>query len=396
MTLTRVALIGVTLAACGEGTAPKTPLSFSSVSAGGTYTCGITVTNLAYCWGAGPALGNGSGGSSATPVPVSGGLSFSQVSVTTSAGGHSCGVTPTGVAYCWGENTKGELGKGDTTGSSTPVPVSGGLAFISVSAGGGHTCGVTATGSAYCWGWNPYGQLGDSTTSDSPIPVAVFGGLTFASLSAGDNYTCGVTTGHTAYCWGWNSPGTLGIGSASGPQTCSSAACSTVPLAVAGGLTFAEVSTAYSHTCGVTLAGVAYCWGLNNVGQLGNDTSTSGSATPLAVSGGLTFEIVGVSPGDHSCGVTTAGKAYCWGSNSVDQLGIGTAAGPQVCRTVTCSMTPVAVSGGLTFAALGAGGNHTCAVTPGGAAYCWGLNLSGELGNGTTDNSSVPRRVTGS
>jgi alpha-tubulin suppressor-like RCC1 family protein len=321
---------------------------------------------------------------------VSGGLPFAAVSASTSAGGHTCGVTPAGSAYCWGPNSKGELGNGTTTDSPVPVAVSGGRSFASVSAGGGHTCGVTRAGAAYCWGWNGYGQLGDSTTTDSPVPVAVLGGLTFDSVSAGPYYTCGVTRAGAGYCWGWNNFAQLGIGNYTGPQICSALPCSTTPVAVSGGLTFASVSPGYWHTCGVTRAGEAYCWGINNVGQLGNDTATAYSTTPLVVSGGLVFAAVSTSPLHRACGVTPAGAAYCWGWNKDAQLGIGTTTGPQTCRTVACSMTPVAVSGGLTFAAVSAGSGHTCGVTPAGVAYCWGWNLSGELGNGTTTNSSVP------
>jgi len=92
---------------------------------------------------------------------------------------HTCGVTSSGAAYCWGNNPAGELGNGTTTNSTTPVAVSGGLTFVAVSAGDAHTCGVTPSGAAYCWGGNGYGELGNGTTTTSLRPVAVSGGLTF-------------------------------------------------------------------------------------------------------------------------------------------------------------------------------------------------------------------------
>jgi alpha-tubulin suppressor-like RCC1 family protein len=277
----------------------------------------------------------------------------------------------------------------------TPVAVSGGLPFASVSAGSGHTCGVTPAGGAYCWGWNVYGQLGDGTTTDRPTPVAVSGGLTFASLSAGNVYNCGVTPAGAGYCWGWNKDGELGIGTTTGPQTCWTVVCSMTPVAVSGGLPFASVSAGGGHTCGVTPAGGGYCWGANGIGELGNGTTTT-SPTPVAVSGGLIFAGVLATPSGRTCGVTPAGAAYCWGWNKDGELGIGTTTGPQTCGPVdpevfvACSLTPAAVSGGLSFASVSARGDHTCGVTPAGAAYCWGLNLYGELGNGTAANSSVP------
>jgi len=95
---------------------------------------------------------------------------------------HTCAVTPSGATYCWGDNAYGELGSGTTTSSATPVAVSGGLTFAAVSAGEKYsTCGVTPNGVAYCWGDNAYGELGNGTTTSSLTPVAVSGGLTFAA-----------------------------------------------------------------------------------------------------------------------------------------------------------------------------------------------------------------------
>ena len=173
-------------------------------------------------------------------------------------------------------------------------------------------------------------------------------------------------------------------GNGTGTQT-------TTPVAVSGGHTFAAVSAGFYFTCGVTTSGAAYCWGYNGGGQLGDGTTTN-SLTPVAVSGGLTFAAVSAGSG-QTCGVTTSGAAYCWGSNDYGEGGRG---------TFTSSSTPVAVSGGFTFAALSAGGAgstvgpHTCGVTPGGAAYCWGYNGYGQLGDGTSGtNRLTPVAVSG-
>jgi len=258
--------------------------------------------------------------------------------VTLSAGSdHTCGVAGSGAAYCWGTNTYGGLGDG-TYGNNrlTPVAVSGGLTFAAVSTSDSHSCGVTTSGAAYCWGSNAGGALGNGTTTGSTTPVAVFGGLTFAAVSAGTRYTCGVTPSGAAYCWGDNGYGVLGNGTTTS---------STTPVAVSGGLTFAAVSAGFINACGVTTSGTAYCWGYNGSGELGNGTTTS-SATPVAVSGGLTLAAVSVGGSSpyqesHTCGVTPSGAAYCWGYNRYGQLGDGTGG--------TYRLTPVAVSGGLTF-----------------------------------------------
>src|SRR5205823_5331308 len=156
-------------------------------------------------------------------------------------------------------------------------------------------CGVSTAGAAYCWGNDNNGGYTLSST-----PVAVSGGLTFASISAGYEATCGVTTGGAAYCWGANNYGQLGNAGHNFWEA--------TPVAVSGGLTFAAVSAGYDVTCGVTTGGAAYCWGDNYSGQLGNGTRTS-STTPVAVLGGLTFASVTTDPG-HSCGVTTSNAAY--------------------------------------------------------------------------------------
>jgi alpha-tubulin suppressor-like RCC1 family protein len=187
-------------------------------------------------------------------------------------------VTTTGAAYCWGNNDYGDLGDGTTNHRNVPSLVVGGP-FASVSAGHFHTCWVSIAGAAYCSGFNGFGQLGNGTTTDNstanPVPVPVLGGLTFASATVGLDHSCGVTTAAAAYCWGGNYDGQLGDGTNS---------MSTVPVAVSGGYSFASVDGGDDHTCGVTTAGAAYCWGLNRAGQLGNGTSGTNRNSPVAVS----------------------------------------------------------------------------------------------------------------
>jgi alpha-tubulin suppressor-like RCC1 family protein len=297
-------------------------LTFASVRAGSFHSCGLTTGGAAYCWGRNTAgeLGNGSTNfGSSVPVPVSGGLSFTAVSAgldfaPANAGvAHSCGLTTSGAAYCWGGNSRGQLGNGSTASSSVPVLVSGGLNFVAVSAGDGFTCGLTTSGAAYCWGGNSFGELGIGSTADSPTPALVVGGHTFATVSAGSGWTCGVTTTGAAYCWGANGAGVLGNGSTTG---------SSVPVPVSGGLSFAGVSPGGGHTCGVTTAAAGYCWGDNTFGQLGNGATTN-TSVPVPVSGGLSFAAVSAGSG-HTCGVTSSGTVYCWGYNADGELGSGT------------------------------------------------------------------------
>ena len=353
------------------------PPSTEAVAAGGAHSCEVTTGGTVHCWGdnSSGSLGNGTNTESTAPVAVSGALTFQSV---TAGLAYSCGVTTAGDAYCWGDNSAGTLGNGSLTSTNVPVAVFGGFTFASVTAGSYHSCGVTTAGAAYCWGDNRFGQLGDGTRTTSVVPIAISGGLTFQSVTAAFYHSCGVTTAGAAYCWGSSTSAQLGDGT--------STLGNPVPVPVSGGLTFQSVTAALTHSCGLTTAGAAYCWGNNTFGQLGNGTFTVG-LVPVPVSGGLTFESL-TAGHSHSCGVTTAGAAYCWGNNGLGRLGNG---------TMTASNVPAAVSGGLTFQSvtispgmMGGSSAHTCGATTDGDRYCWGSNGSGQLGDGTKTDRNVP------
>jgi Regulator of Chromosome Condensation (RCC1) repeat protein/regulator of chromosome condensation (RCC1) repeat-containing protein len=342
----------------------KPPANAAGIVAGSGYSCYLNASAQAYCWGA--SAFDGTTVQRPTPTPVIGGIAFASLS----AGGPLCGLTAAGNAYCWGGNRYGQLGDGTTTDRLEPTRVAGGLSFVSISAGVLHTCGVTTSGDAYCWGSG--GGLGDGTSSDRNVPTPVTGGLKFSQISVGFYYTCGVTTKGEAYCWGGNAYFNYTL----------------APIPIVVGLTFVSVSASWTHTCGLATNGTVYCWGNNQVGQLGDGTTTS-RQNLIPVAGGLRFTSVSTGNDGYSCGVTTSGAAYCWGLNAYGQLGDG---------TTSNKLVPTLVAGGLTFAAVAASttpyGAHTCGLTTSGAVYCWGLNDHGQLGDGTTTQSLSPRLVT--
>ena len=268
---------------------------------------------------------------STTPLAVAGGRSFSSLA---GGWGESCALQKSdAAAYCWGDNTYGALGNGSTANSRTPVAVSGGRAFVSVGTGNIFACGLTADSAAYCWGNNSAGQLGIgpgggpelcSAEPCSTAPVLVSGNLKFGTLSVGYWHVCGLTGDNTAYCWGDNDGGQLG---ATTTETCAGfgvvIGCSTVPLPVEGGNTFTKISAGSFHSCGIVAAGDGYCWGSGFYGQLGDGTGTD-SPTPTLIAGALSFAAVSAFGRYHSCGFTAAGVAYCWGYNGWGQLGDGT------------------------------------------------------------------------
>jgi alpha-tubulin suppressor-like RCC1 family protein len=291
-------------------------LTFKTLSAGFFHVCGVTTGGSAYCWGANKYghLGDGTMVDRPTPVSVSEQLTFQSVS----AGyAHSCGLTSGGAAYCWGYNLNGQLGDGTTSDRTTPTAVAGGLIFKSLTANGWHTCAVTVDGDAYCWGLNADGQLGDGTIfTNRAVPVAVGGGFKFHSLTAGHHYTCGLSLEGAARCWGDNTNGQLGDGTRTQRLT---------PAAVTGGLKLQSLAAGGSHTCGVTTEGAAYCWGSALYSQLGSLFAGIDSPEPTPVLGELTFQSI-TAGYSHSCGVTTDAVAYCWGFNGLGGLGDGTTA----------------------------------------------------------------------
>lgn len=153
----------------------------------------------------------------------------------------------------------------------------------------------------------------------------------------------------------------------------------------APGVTFSTLGLGYAFTCGLVSSGAAYCWGYNFSGQIGDGTSGVDRLMPTPVSGGLTFMNLSVGYA-HVCGLTTNGAAYCWGLNLDSQLGDGTG---------TDRKSPTPVAGGLTFKSITLGYEHTCALTNDGTAYCFGLNDDGQLGNGSTADRSTPTPVSG-
>ncbi|MGO8999654.1 MAG: RCC1 repeat-containing protein [Polyangiaceae bacterium] len=405
----------------------------TSLSVGISSACAVTAGGSVVCWGdnATGNLGNGSTTNSLVPVQVTG-LTSGATSV--SVGEYSsCAVTAGGGVMCWGYNADGELGNGTMTNSLVPVQVTGLTGgATSVSMGNETACATTTGGDVMCWG-NPYagsgssvpvqvtgltsgatslsvgflsscvvvgcgvecwgdGWLGNdddaSVGSAVPLPVELLGASSCpapgygAAVSVSVGYdmssACAVTASGAAVCWGDNVQGDLGNGAYNTP--------SASPVQVTGltsGVTSVSVGT-YA-ACALQNGG-AWCWGYNNLGQLGNGSSATYISTPVQVTG-LTSGVISVSMGyEAACAVTSAGAVMCWGDNGYGQLGTG---------GVGNSPTPVQVTG-LTsgFVSVRMGSNNACAVTSGGDVMCWGDGSIDQLGNGGT-SSLVPSQVTG-
>jgi alpha-tubulin suppressor-like RCC1 family protein len=337
-----------------------------------------------YCWGRNSMgqLGDSTAANSSVPVTVYQlGVTFTSF---TAGQLHNCALTSAGQAYCWGANADSRLGDSTTALPLRPIPVLplGAVAFTSLGAGNAHTCGTTALGQAYCWGTNSWGQIGDSTTVSPFFPVAVHQqtGVSFTQVAAGNNFTCALDGTGQAWCWGYAAGGALGNNSVSTKRY-------PVTVQQPGGVTFTGVYTEYDHVCALDTGGQAYCWGNNAWYQLGDNTTTT-RKVPTAVlqPAGVTFTQLTLGS-SFTCGLTSAGQAYCWGNNGNGQLGIGSTANP--------NPLPVAVSqpAGVTFTSIKAEAASACGLDGNGQAWCWGANSWGQVGDGTTTQRTTPVAV---
>ena len=411
---------------------------WTSVAAGRHFTCAVNVHDRLFCWGDGTLIGNGSSPDANVPTAVAlpAGLRFSAVH---SGGSTTCAVLdPTSVAYCWGDNAFGQAGLGRAPSLQyAPTVVENAMAFLSIAVGNEFSCGISreqptpsplASKSGYvtCGGRSD-GLLGLATVLGEEACIQLqFGnnagtkcfyepGVQYplldpagndaaASIAVGLEHACAVNKrSRSTFCWGRND-----LGQVNG--TSSGSVAQPVIVTLAG--VADSVTAGYSHTCSLLLAGGAVsCWGRNNSGEAGSfgttgcpRTSTAAALAlpcvvkpqPIPQPGGAFTSLAAGS--NFTCGLTTAGAAYCWGDNDFGQLGTSSTL-PGSCFAVEpdaepgattphgCSGVPVLVAQPLplprTFTSLGVGAYHACGVTaPDGALFCWGLDDLGQLGNG--------------
>lgn len=350
----------------------------SMLTAGGSHTCALTKSGGAKCWGWNERgnLGDGTAITRKFPVSVLG-LSKGLVSIDAYYN-HTCVIDLEGTVRCWGLNHAGQLGDGTTTTRSSPVAVKG-LAskVISIATGTSHTCVIIDTGGVKCWGQNNVGQLGNGTRVDSLTPINVKGlSSGIIAIDAAEFHTCVITTTGAVKCWGENYNGQIGNGTTTMQLT---------PVNVIGlGNGVKAVTLGRYHSCAITSLGNVKCWGSNSWGQLGNG-SRKWSSTPVDVIG-LKSKSVNISAGEeHTCVITSVGSAKCWGNNEYGQLGNGQnleSFVPVDVRNLTRDNNFIV-----------AGGAHTCAISTIGVAKCWGSNGVGTLGDGTTIDRNTPVAV---
>lgn len=360
---------------------------FATVSVGSEagHSCALTTDGVAYCWGglnSTGELGNGSVRVSGGPLTpdtterrrVTGDVRFRTISV---GSGYTCGTTADAAVYCWGVNQAFNATGPINQGTPTPTLLAG-ARWSAVSAGMAGPCGIVPEGGASCGARSAdgYGILAiasaprfDSFSHYQTIVSS--GGPATKPTFRYYQHQCAISDG-SVYCWGENAQGELGNGTQ---------LAATAPTRIASPLQFTRVGTGVFHSCALAADGSAWCWGAGFFGALGNGGAT-GSTTPVQVTGGLRFKTLSVGL-YHSCAVATDGTAYCWGLNSAGQLG----------STATADRytpSPSAVGGGLRWKEVSAAARHSCGISTASRLYCWGTNEFGQLGDGTTVSSATP------
>ena len=305
--------------------------------------------------------------STSTTLTVEAPPEITQLSLTNIS---SCGLTSTGAVKCWGLNNYGQLGTFASYEQKTPINVSGFTSDITkISLGDSRTCAITTAGAVQCIG---HGVAGSNTSGISSGAV---------NISSGYMNSCALMSTGGVKCWGDNWTGQLGDGT----WLNKSPAVDVKDLT--SGVT--AITSGSQFSCALLSTKTVKCWGANDYGQLGIGTTGSrNEPTQVKVNGLPIADVASISAGyEHACAVLTNGEAMCWGKNTSGQLGDGT--------TTNKSVPTSVVSLGTTIRAISGGLEHTCAVTTGGAAKCWGHNTKGSLGNGEITNSSTPVNVVG-
>lgn len=353
---------------------------FTAITAGGEHTCALTVDGDTYCWGSNrfeqlgsaamtEACGSGAGTFPCSSVPVR--LQVAPRFTALAASRWStCGLDASGVAHCWGYGLGGRAGSGLPASSGVPVEVPSEHPFVALASNAssnGGTCGLTPDGRVSCWGFRESTDGGGESELFAG-PAVVPTGLKFVSISFGGHHGCGIDEARNAHCWGNNDLGALGVGSSwyqGGIRE------SLAPVPVQGGLKLQEVVAAAGYSCGLSLQGSAYCWGLGYPVD-GSDAAPqrlSGNplphgALPIPIEmSGSSWTTLRASD-TQTCGLAENGKVYCFRATPLQGV----------------DRRPVEIESDQTFVQLAVGNGHACAIGSDAFAYCWGDSSSGQAG----------------
>ncbi len=297
---------------------PEQYSDWSSVALGDYHGCGIKMAGELWCWGQNFAAQLGIGNTLDRPKPSRVGDDDDWLEI--SAGNaETCGIRAEGELWCWGSNSDGELGLGDTDQRLTPTRVGTESDWTSISIiGSTHTCGIRAEGELWCWGWNSDGQLGLGDTDQRLTPTRVGTESDWTSISIENDSSCGIRAEGELWCWGSNIVPAMGIGF--WPLIPS-------PVRIESDSDWEDVSLGSDHWCALKLTGEIWCWGSNSNGQLG--TGDLDERLYLTQVGESSDWMHLSASGVRTCAIRSNGGLWCWGYNGDGGLGTGTIGGQQ-------------------------------------------------------------------
>tara|TARA_B100000965_G_scaffold375784_1_gene368484 strand:- start:830 stop:2779 length:1950 start_codon:yes stop_codon:yes gene_type:complete len=367
------------------------PVKASVLSVGTQHSCGILENGSAICWGSDPHGQLGDGGSSTKYVRPTNHITSPDGSPFHSifAEYHrTCALTFEGHLYCWGYNPNGESGDGTTNtykSPTTPVKIPLNRTVENIGMGRDHSCAVLDDSSLICWGSDSYGTLGNGDTETSsqyePVHAAIPDGRIVKSVGGGRDNTCILLTDGGVMCWGRDNVGQNGDG---GTSATTHSASSNVLLPDGRAAIHLEVGD--FHSCVILDNGQVSCWGWNKHGMLGDNTTVDSNTPSIALlpNGSVAVDLdVGLY---HSCAVIDNGSVYCWGHNNKGRLGVGAVNGAQF-------LIPQHVVGATDVVGVEVDEWHTCALNRNGTILCWGHNKQGQLGIGHSSDRNTPNEL---
>ena len=380
----------------GDG-ATCTARNTLGAAAGIDYSCELFSDGTVGCWGNNTAgqLGTGNAVQHFTPTPVlvAANTPLTNVVQIASENTTTCALLNNGTVKCWGANDVGQIGNGGSSTRTFATSVSGISNAVSIAAGYEFACAILRDSTVKCWGNNSAGQLGDGTTISRLTPVAAHNLTNVVSLGLGNNHACAIFNNGSLYCWGDNTLGELGDGTfVSRTTPLPHTGADVAPFATDAAT---QVACGDQFSCAIATSGNVWCWGSNDWGQAGIGSTpdpyyfaapvmsmASGKGMTALYANSLANPNVGSSfLGRFICGQTSANVVYCWGENVSGEVGnSGPPRGTQA---------PVQVAGVSNVAALGVGQTHVVAIENTGAEQGWGTNAFGQLGNSNTDGPQM-------
>jgi alpha-tubulin suppressor-like RCC1 family protein len=383
---------------------------FTYVEAGANTTCGLRQNGEIWCWGRGwfGALGNGGTADSAVPVKASNVSDFTTISGNGHASSASfCATTKRGLGFCWGFGNNGNIGNGSTASVNVPTQVSNITDFVKIETHNSTSCGIRADRSLWCWGRGNLGQMGNNTTTAAnPTPVQVLNISDVVDVGVYTFNVCAVTGNGELYCWG---DGDATHMMANGPNV---TAAQLLPYKAIGGNFYKlaggfagfaladtkphntapidiaqdKFSSSALHNCVLKADNTLWCWGDNTTYNLGDTTIAPKDAPVSATNAGANngrWSSISAGNNGHTCAINVDGNGYCWGRNTNGEVGNGATGGSVQMATVLSSYAGP-------WSKLFAGNGTTCGIKPDGTAWCWGIDTSGQLGNGATGTQTSP------